>query len=315
MAIVTGPAAWAWNRVAGAVRCPCMDTTILDGGTGQELVKRAGEQSSPLWSAKVLADRPELVSAVHEDFLAAGADVITLACYTATPTRLERLGAGEEFARLQSGAIEAAHRARDGCGKSARIAGCLPPLVGDYRPEEALGEEAAFGEYQRVVAAQAEGVDLFLCETLPSIGEARIATRAAAKSGLPVWTSFTVSEQDGSHLRSGEDVAQAASAALEEGASAVLVNCSPPERVSEACAIIASYAPLTGAYANGFVSVEAMRQGAKVDGLEARKDLDAANYAQFAQDWHDKGARIIGGCCEVGPAHIAAVAEALARRG
>lgn len=292
---------------------PGMEITILDGGTGQELVKRAGETASPLWSVKVLADRPELVEEVHRDYLSAGSDVITLASYAATPTRLERLGHAADFGRFQSAAISAAARARDRAGRG-RIAGTLPPLARDYRPEARLEPDAARAEYAQIVEAQADGVDLFLCETLPSIEEARIATRAARGSGLPVWTSLTVSESDGSRLRSGESLAQAAAAAVEKGADAVLANCSPPEAISTACEVLSDTTDSFGAYANGFVSVEALRKGAQVDGLEAREDLGPAAYARFARGWRDAGASVIGGCCETGPAHIAALAEALGKR-
>ncbi|QIQ87389.1 MAG: homocysteine S-methyltransferase family protein [Erythrobacter sp.] len=291
-----------------------MTMTILDGGTGQELVKRAGETGSPLWSVRVLADRPELVAEVHGDFLAAGADVITLASYAATPTRLERLGHAEDFARFQTAAVDAARRARDKAGRG-RIAGVLPPLARDYRPEERLEPRAARSEYARLVEAQAGAVDLFLCETLPSIEEAVVATRAARASGLPVWTSVTVDESDGSRLRSGESLADAVRAAADEGAEAVLANCSPPEAISAACEVLSGEVAAFGAYANGFVSIEALREGAQVDGLAAREDLDPAAYARFAAGWRDAGASVIGGCCEVGPAHIAAVAEAVGEGG
>jgi len=290
-----------------------MNAIILDGGTGQELVKRAGETASPLWSVKVLAERPELVEEVHSDFLEAGCDVITLASYAATPARLARLGHEADFGRFQSAAIDAASRARDRAGRG-RIAGTLPPLVRDYRPEERLEPGAAMADYERIVEAQAGGVDLFLCETLPSIEEARIATRAARKSGLPVWTSLTVSETDGRRLRSGEDLAQAAAAAVEEGADAVLANCSPPEAISAAIGVLSDNVETFGAYANGFVSIEALRGGANVDRLDAREDLGPQAYARFAARWADAGANMIGGCCEVGPAHIAALVDALGKR-
>lgn len=290
-----------------------MDITILDGGTGQELVKRAGETASPFWSVKVLAEQPELVKQLHGDYLAAGCDVITLASYAATPSRLNRLNHGSDFERFQAAAIDAAIRARDEAGRG-RIAGSLPPLTGDYRPEQRREPIAAKAEYDRIVEAQSGAVDLFLCETLPSVEEARIATRAAVASGLPVWTSVTVSESDGSHLRSGEALLAAAAAAVEEGASAILVNCSPPEEISVAMDILSTTTNAFGAYANGFTTIEALRRGAHVNSLEARKDLDPQSYADFARDWVNSGASVIGGCCEVGPAHIAAIVAALDER-
>lgn len=88
-------------------------------------------------------------------------------------------------------------------------------------------------------------------------------------------------------------------------------NCSPSEAISAACELLSGEVASFGVYVNGFVSIEALREGAQVDGLAAREDLDPAAYARFAGGWRDAGARLIGGCCEVGPAHIAAVAEVL----
>ena len=68
-----------------------------------------------------------------------------------------------------------------------------------------------------------------------------------------------------------------------------------------------------GAYANGFTSIsDSFKEaGASVDRLDVRKDLGPEEYADFAQQWADLGATIIGGCCEVGPAHIAEIVRRL----
>ena len=84
--------------------------TILDGGMGQELVKRAQLKITPLWSADVLRDHPGLVVDVHRDFIKAGADVITLSSYAATPTRLAKYNRQDEFKVLQEAAINAAKK-------------------------------------------------------------------------------------------------------------------------------------------------------------------------------------------------------------
>ncbi len=284
-----------------------MTFTLLDGGMGQELVRRLGKPATPLWSVDVIRDRPDLVEAAHRDFLAAGADVITLSCYSATPSRLAAAGRTAEFAALQAGAIAAARRARDSLKPEARIAGCLPPLPGSYRAEDRFGAEATCAEYGRIVEAQAEEVDLFLCETLPSVEETRLATRMAKATGKTVWTALTVDERDGRRLRSGEAVSQGVTAALEEGAAANLINCSPPEAVPDALAIVAGLAPIFGGYANGFVTVAPLKASGTVDALEVRKDIDPPTYTGMALAWVEMGASIIGGCCEISPEHIAAI--------
>ncbi|MEQ6885956.1 homocysteine S-methyltransferase family protein [Salicola sp. Rm-C-2C1-2] len=289
---------------------------LLDGGMGQELRRRSSQPASPLWSAQVMLDEPNLVVDAHRDFIDAGARVITLNTYSATPTRLARDGEPGLFEPLHSAAFKAARKACDESGQSVRIAGCLPPLVASYRPEVAHNEAACLREYRQMVAEQkAGGVDLFLCETMSIAHEARAATSAAVESGLPVWTAFTVDDGDGERLRSGESLAEAAQGVVVAGADAVLVNCAVPEALTTAMDVLAELGVPFGGYANAFTSVAALEPGGTVDVLEARKDLNPAAYADHVLQWVAKGATIIGGCCEVGPAHIQAVAERLTEAG
>ncbi len=284
-----------------------MTFILLDGGMGQELIARIGRPPTPLWSADVLRDRPDIVEDVHVAFLEAGADVITLSSYSATPSRLARAQREDEFKDLQAAALSAARNARKRTGSAALIAGCLPPLPGSYRPEDRFSAEATTEEYARIVEAQAQDVDLFLCETLPSLEEVRLATRAARGSGKPVWTAMTVDESDGRKLRSGEAVADAGAAALEEGAESVLINCSPPETVTAGLQELLKTGGKTGAYANAFTTVKPLRGDATVDVLKSRTDLGPEAYADIALGWAAAGAAIIGGCCEISPSHIAAI--------
>ena len=280
---------------------------ILDGGMGQELVKRARHQLTPLWSADVLRDHPDLVVDVHRDFIKAGADVITLSSYAATPTRLAKYNRQNEFKALQESAVLAARQACDDMEQPPLIAGTLPPLPGSYRPSERLSSQSSQEEYQQIAEQQYKHVDLFLCETMASIEEACISTSVAMKSGLPVWTSFTVNETNGSFLRSGELVNEAAKAVLAEGASALLINCSPPEATTQALGELAPLADTFGAYANGFVTVEPYQGHATVDVLKSREEINPQTYAEFGIEWLSMGAMILGGCCEIGPEHIAEI--------
>ena len=281
--------------------------TILDGGMGQELVKRARHRLTPLWSADVLRDHPNLVVDVHRDFIKAGADVITLSSYAATPTRLAKYNRQNEFKALQESAVLAARQACDDMEQPPLIAGTLPPLPGSYRPSERLSSQSSQEEYLQIAEQQFKHVDLFLCETMASIEEACISTSVAMKSGLPVWTSFTVNETNGSFLRSGELVNEAAKAVLAEGASALLINCSPPEATTQALVELAPLAETFGAYANGFVTVEPYQGHATVDVLKSREEINPQTYAEFGKEWLSMGAMVLGGCCEIGPEHIAEI--------
>jgi len=291
------------------------EVVLLDGGMGQELRRRSSRPAGPLWSAQVMMEEPELETAAHRDFIDAGARVITVNTYSVTPARLARQGIPERFESLQDAALAAADRARRESGRDVRLAGCLPPLVASYRPDLAPDPESCLASYRRIVAAQAAGVDLFLCETMAAIHEAEAATTAAAESGRPVWTAFTVDDGDGTRLRSGEPLAEAARAVVAAGARAVLVNCSYPEAVTAAMPVLAEVGVPFGGYANGFTSVEALKPGGTVDVLSARADLDPAAHAGHALGWVEAGASIVGGCCEVGPAHIAALERRLVDEG
>lgn len=288
---------------------------LLDGGMGQELRARSSQPASPLWSAQVMLDEPHLVTAVHRDFIDAGARVITINTYSATPQRLARDGEPDLFESLQAAALSAAGKAREESGQDVRIAGCLPPLVASYRPELAPDDATCLSAYRRIVEAQAPGVDVFICETMSLAREARAATVAAAESNRPVWTAFTVDDGDGTRLRSGEPLAEAARDIVAAGAERVLVNCSLPEAVTTAMTELAKAGVPFGGYANGFTSVAELEPGGTVDVLEARKDLDPAAYAEHVLRWVEQGATIVGGCCEVGPSHIAALADRLTAAG
>ncbi|RVA49933.1 homocysteine S-methyltransferase family protein, partial [Mesorhizobium sp. M7A.F.Ca.CA.004.09.1.2] len=74
---------------------------LTDGGMGQELVRRSKSEPTPLWSARVLIDEPDLVRDLHAEFIRAGARVITINTYSATPERLAREGAEDLFKPLQ----------------------------------------------------------------------------------------------------------------------------------------------------------------------------------------------------------------------
>jgi homocysteine S-methyltransferase len=285
--------------------------TLLDGGMGQELLRRSANPPSPLWSAQVLVDEPEIVEAVHLDYINAGARVITLNSYSITPERLERNGDPAMFQTLQAKAISLAKAASVKSGKDIQIAGCLPPLEGSYRPDIAPDNDTSLAIYRRVVAEQCDHVDLFLCETLSSVSAVRIATLAAVESGVPVWTAMTVVDGDGTKLRSGESLNDGIAAAVDAGASAVLVNCSWPESLSQSIPLLAKSGLPFGAYANGFTSVDQLTPGGTVAKLEARSDLGPEAYAKHALSWVDAGASIVGGCCETGPAHIEELASQL----
>lgn len=283
---------------------------LLDGGMGQELISRAQNlPTTGLWSAHVMMHEPDIVEQVHREYVGAGAKMLTLNNYTATPERLARDATEDLFEPLQAKAIEICKKAIGSSDVS--IAGCLPPLFGSYKPETAPDFETCLKTYREIAKQQKDHVDLFLCETMASVKEITTATKAAAETGIPVWCAMTLQDGNGTLLRSGETLEAGIQAAKDAGASAVLANCSWPESIDQGLPILAASGLPFGAYANAFTGVDKLKIGGTVDELKARTDLGPNEYTQFALSWVEKGATIVGGCCEVGPSHIKHLHDAL----
>lgn len=284
---------------------------ILDGGMGQELVARAGKATG-LWSVQALLDSPETVRQVHDEYFAAGADIATTTSYSVLPDRLAPHSLTDRLKELTRLACKLACDARDAHG-AGMIAGSFGPQGFSYQPDKSPPADEAAEVYASLAKIQADYVDVHLLETMSSIDQARGGLMGAGVTGKPVWVALSVMDDDGARLRSGEALVDIAPLLTEFAPAAVFINCSKPEAVSKAVPILAQQGHVIGAYANGFTGIAGGFDtiGATVDLLSARKDLGPDAYATFAQDWVANGATIIGGCCEVGPAHIAELSRRL----
>ena len=287
---------------------------LMDGGMGQELRRRGLTGGPPgLWSANALLQSPETVLAIHRDYIRAGARVITTNTYSTKRPRLDAAGIGDRLEALNRLAGELACRARDEQGADVVIAGSLPPLYGSYRPDLVRPLAEILPLYREQAEILAPYVDVFLCETMSSAAEAFAAASAAAATGKPVWVAWTLDEVGSGRLRSGESVSEAAAALGDLPVSALLVNCCPPESITAAMPeLVALGARPCGGYANGFKSVPGhWSPGDPVEHLGHREDLGPDAYARHVQEWVAAGARLVGGCCEIGPEHIRRLHEVL----
>ena len=289
---------------------------LIDGGLGQELVRRSPSPAHHQWSLQVMLEHPNLVAEVHRDYFNAGAKVACINTYAITRSRVTR---GEELPSIDELLNRALQLAKRGANLSdnadAAMIASLPPLVASYRPDTQLPLEQAISEYKELIDMQKTAVDGFLAETIPSVKEAQAVLTAARQADVRIMLALTVSDENGQVLRSGEPLVDALSAIESFEPLAVVINCSKPEVVSQALPVLAKSRFRFGAFANGFTSVTALEPGGVVDVLEARQDLGPDQYAAFANSWLDAGATVIGGCCEVGPDHIKALDILLQKRG
>ena len=300
--------------------------TILDGGTGRELLRAGAPFRQPEWSALALIEAPEFVTRVHQAYVDAGAEVITINSYAIVPFHLgpERFAA--DGARLATLAGRLAREVADAAPARVRVAGSLPPICGSYRADW-FDPEFARPILEVLVEGLRPFVDHWQAETLSAIAEARLVREVLGLDQRPLWLSFTLADERPiaglPRLRSGEPAGEAVTAAIELGAASVLFNCSQPEVMADAlerardvlraARRYGSGGIEIGVYANAFAPQDTTAEAN--NGLsDIRADLTPAGYLGWVREWVKRGATIVGGCCGIGPEHIAALRAGLAPR-
>lgn len=299
--------------------------TLLDGGTGEELMRRGLPDDRKTWSARAVThkDHHDLLVDVHKSFLEAGSQIITINNYGIT----QGVGFSEsEVLEFTQTAAQLARRAVQEHG-SGKVCGSLPPLVESYRPD--LVQEHAKGVemYTKIAKAMHEYVDFYLAETLSSIEEMLQAVDAVASLEgdyvRPLFCSWTVSR--GAKLRSGEPVSEAISQLLQQADAthapleAVLFNCAEPEAVTEALEAAAELKDKLkvadvrlGAYANRLTPISSdWTMAGSTEPQALRDDVPPQVYCdKFARVWvQNFGATLIGGCCGITPEHISVLKQ------
>jgi homocysteine S-methyltransferase len=267
----------------------------LDGGLSTALEELGADLDDPLWTAKILRDQPDLVLAAHRAFVAAGAEIVISASYQAPD---ELLAESVRIAR-RAGVLVAASVAPYG----AALAGGQE-YTGDYG-SATVADVEAFHE-RRLRALLAAGPDCVACETIPRADEAAGLARVLDRLGAPpAWISFTC--RDGARTAHGEPIEEAVAAATQSPrVVAVGVNCTAPEHVA---ALLERMRAVTA-----LPLVVYPNSGRVWDG-EARRwhEPGAAELPDAeVRAWVGAGARLVGGCCGVGPDAIRALGRTLA---
>jgi homocysteine S-methyltransferase len=290
---------------------------VLDGGLATHLEAGGADLSGGLWSARMLLDpdgRRRLVQA-HADFVRAGAEVLTTASYQLGARSLAHAGLDPASAGdLAARSVRVAHEAATEVGAPVWIAGSVGAhgaLLADgseYTGAYDLGDEAATvralaaSHMPRAEALLAAGADVVAVETLPRAAEVEAVAEVLVSTGAAAWVSLTVAP-GGTTTRRGEPLAEAvAPLAGLPGLVAVGVNCVRPQDVAPALSVLSSLGVPLVAYPN---SGEAWDAAAQRWTGSARWD-DAA-----VPSWVAAGARLVGGCCRVGPDEVATVARTL----
>ncbi|MFE5300032.1 homocysteine S-methyltransferase [Streptomyces sp. NPDC056632] len=285
------------------------DVLVLDGGLSNQLEAQGCDLSDALWSARLLADAPEQIEAAHAAYARAGAQVLITSSYQATFEGFARRGTGrEEAARLLSRSVELARAAGERSEREIWVAASVGPygaMLADgseYRGRYGLSvTDLERFHRPRVEVLAAAGPDVLALETVPDADEAEALLRAVEGCGVPVWLSYTI---DGRLTRAGQRLEDAFGlAAGVDQVVAVGVNCCDPADVGPAAEIAAAV--------TGKPVVVYPNSGEHWDAT-ARSWHGGASFAPATTTtWRTAGARLIGGCCRVGPAAIADLATTL----
>lgn len=276
--------------------------TILDGGTGSELRRHGMALDARVWSALAPLTHYELLRAIHGDYIAAGADVVTTNTFATARFVLEAAGRGDDFGRINALAVAAAREARDASGRDVRIAGsisCLPPRFDVHAYPEERAERAAYAELAETLAEA--GVDLLLLEMMQETRHAPLALEAARATGLPVWLGVSCRLGAGGALVGFDFPLVPLEATLDAllgfAPDAVAVMHTPVAAVAPALeAIRGRFRGTLGAYP-------------ELGDGSAPAAVAPDELAALAKSWIGAGVRIVGGCCGATPEHVRALAS------
>ena len=295
---------------------PAGGVLVTDGGLATELEARGHDLSDSLWSARLLMDAPQEITAAHLAFFRAGAVIATTASYQASFGGFAARGLPRgDAVRLIRRSVELAQAARDqvaGDGRTRWVAASVGPYGAaladgsEYRGRYGLSVAALVAWHRPRLEVLAEaGPDVLALETVPDLDEAEALLTAIRGLGLPAWLTYSI---EGDRTRAGQPIADAFAVARDmPEVVAVGVNCCAPDDVAAAIGIAAE---VTGkpviVYPNSGEAWDAQR----------RTWAGAQRYsAGQPQQWVAAGASIVGGCCRVRPADIAGLARAIRSRG
>ncbi|KAA1379795.1 homocysteine S-methyltransferase [Aeromicrobium fastidiosum] len=286
---------------------------VLDGGLSTVLAEAGCDLSSDLWTAALLRDSPDQVVAAHGRYLAAGAQVSTTASYQASRDGFGSTGMSPDTAdRLIGDSVRLARRARDSA--MGAEPSWVAASVGPYGAALADGSEYR-GDYgvtartlhdfhaRRLEVLAAAAPDVLAVETIPDVREAEVLVPLLDDLGIDAWFSYAVAD---GRTRAGQPLDEAF--AVVAGSTSVIaagVNCCAPDEVLGA---------LHAARAAGVTAGVAYPNQGRVWDADQHVWTGRATFdLDLVPSWIEAGARLVGGCCEVGPDHIAALAASLPR--
>jgi len=289
-------------------------TRILDGGMGQELLSKGLKAKGSLWSATALIEKKyhQLVVNTHLDFIRSGADVIVTNNFSARRTRIIQNKVEEHFNFANKKAGELALKAKQASKKNILIAGSLPAQNDTYIPDE-RDKNLIKKDFSDQANLLKPFVDFFYLDVLSSIREIKIALNVVEKMNLPVLVGIHI--RNNGKLPSGETITEMVEKCKGKNWLGLITACVSPEIIENTVDEIKALEIPFGFKANlwkeqpqpvgEIVKINGDGFGENpVDVLGTRDDVTGEVFCDFSKRMIDKGATILGGCCETKPFHI-----------
>lgn len=280
------------------------DKFVLSGAMGTEILRRGVKTSLPLWSADCLLTNPDIISAIHRDYIKAGVDIITTNTFRTQRRTFKKAGIEN---KAEKATLLACRLAKNAVKKFAKkpvlIAGSVAPLEDCYSPELTPPIPQLRREHREQVRILIRGgVDFILAETMITLREAEAIAAAAVAEGIPFAVSFCINKKG--ELLGGETLETAVWALKKYKPLFFAINCID---LSIANKHIGNLAVLV----QGAVGVYAQGDGSADDdqGWKFKGNKKEEYYVSCSINWIQKGAQIIGGCCGTTPSYIKKIAK------
>jgi S-methylmethionine-dependent homocysteine/selenocysteine methylase len=286
------------------------ELVILDGGTGTDIQRRGVKMDSDVWCAEANRTHPEVVRAVHDDYIRVGAEVITANTYASAPLMFNAHGRDADLIETDTIAMRVAREAADAADHPVCVAGSISVMrpiakgTDDFDPNFSWDDATVRRLFDAKAAnLKACGADLLIMEMMRDTKFSSWAVESAVNTGLPVWVGIAVERNGEGALTGVNHPDQLLEPIVREltrfNPDACLIMHSPIDTILEGLEIIsANWSGPTGAYPEAGEFTMPDWQFV---------DIAPADFAVAAQGWRDAGAQIIGGCCGVTPDHIAAL--------
>ncbi len=287
------------------------DVIILDGAIGTELQRRGATMDGMAWCAVATKTHPDMLRGLHEDYIRAGADVITTNTYSSARHVLEAAGLGDEVVTINRRAVEIAREAREAVAdRPVWVAGALSCFAPGLDHTKRPGSERARANYREQAEIMAEaGVDVIALEMMLHSSRATAAVEAAVSTGLPVWVGFSCrAADDGSVLMyptsdGAETFADVIPKVMAVGGSVAGVMHSTVEHTGPALDVLFEHwsGPVSAYPETG--------EEFTMPVWHFEERVSPGELASACEGWVAKGAQSGGGCCGTSPDHIRALKE------